>query len=253
MRIRSLLLISVAGAVGAGLFADPASALDLGPVLQPASVPPVVVTVPPQVAVGPVTVTTPTVVPSPTLTVSPTTGVAIGVTIPPSVGPVPLPLAGGESVQIAIGPGGVGVSTTPASSPASASTPPPAPVAAPSVGASDPPVVPVASPALAPAPSRFGGATADAARASNATAERVPTPERVAGVSRPATVDGTETAGAVHASLRHQSAAGGWDLSGTVSASWRLWLALVLIVLVARWALGGILTDAVRRARLSSV
>ena len=254
--MRSLLLISVAGAAGAGLFADPASALDLGPVLQPVSVPPVVVTVPSTVAVGPITVATPTTVPSPTVTVSPTTGVGIGVTIPPSLGPVTLLPDGGESVQVAIGPGGVGVSAAPVSNPAS--TPPPAPgaapppVATPGAAASDPPPVPVASPVRAPSRARVGGAKPDAARATN-TATEAPTADRVSGVTHRVTADGTDPAGAVHASLRHQSPAGAWDLFGTVTSSWRLWLALVLIVLVARWALGGILTDAVRRARLSSV
>ena len=69
--------------------------------------------------IGPVVVTTPDL-PAASVTVSPEKGIAVGVTIPPALGPVPLLSNAPHSVQVTVGPGGVGVSApgAPGSGPA---------------------------------------------------------------------------------------------------------------------------------------
>jgi hypothetical protein len=58
-----------------------------------------------------------------------------------------------------------------------------------------------------------------------------------------------DTSGAVNASLRSNAVHRSWDLLSEVTSRHGLWLALLLIVLVGRWAFFGFLRDAYRRSR----
>jgi hypothetical protein len=53
--------------------------------------------------------------------------------------------------------------------------------------------------------------------------------------------------GAVNASLQHQTPGGVWSLLHDLASAHGLWIALLLIVAIARFAAGGLLHDAFRR------
>jgi hypothetical protein len=288
MRVRAVLLISVAcGALLA--FASAASALQIGAIDVPLTVPPALETV-----VG----TTPVEPPDATVDVPDTGGVTGGVTSPDSVGPVTV-APDSPSVQVTVDPSGVDVTSTPDSSgstpaigsgsdPATdgsgsdASSTPATPDPAISGSADSPPA------ASDPTASSRGSASADpsavAARASKPASARATLPtdpvildpvidaataaSAVEGTRGSTAWSGRSPAGAtppaaapkevavpdaVNASLQHAAPGGSWTLAGeAVTGRFALWLALLAILGVVRWALIGLVRDARRRAGLVS-
>jgi hypothetical protein len=235
MRTRSVLLATIATVGGSWVVASSASALEIGPVSVPVS------TAPGELpTVGPVVVAAPAVAPQlgVTATVSPKTGVAIDVTTPSALGPIPL-AGGSQAVHVGIGPGGGSVVVAPASGqPATASA---------------------HAPALLPA----NGSTPTASdvqsrlRASSVQTklpEHVPPGRSSATSPARANVVATDnTAGVVNASLQHPASGGLWDMWRHGASARLLWLALLFIALAANWVVGGFLRDALRRARFVSV
>jgi hypothetical protein len=240
MRFRTLALCSLAIAA-TWVGSDSASALTIGPVSVPAP-PPVTVTVPPTVTVGPVDVPVSQVAPGlgASVTVSPNGGVAASVSLPSSVGPVPVLPGAPHDVQVALGPSDTGL-TTPAAPPSAA--------------------VPVAgsrSDAQSPAPRR-GTASGTRARAQGALApsaarsQHESTQRLVPRVSHPPALPVESQDGVVNASLRQPAPGGPWSLFRDLASAHGLWLALLLIVAAGHFAAGGLLRDALRRrARVSS-
>ncbi len=237
-------------------FAASASALTVGPISvnvpipKPVDVPesvPVNVTVPKTVRIGPIVFTTPAL-PTASVTVAPDKGVAVGVTIPPALGPIPLLPNAPHSVQVTVGAGSgdVGVGVSAPAAPGSASTPvapvnPPPSVtpalpSAPSLPTT--PQRPVAAPvigipAVATAPAHATRSPSGSTR-SDAEAPVAGTPSRVSST--------------VNASLQRPAPLGTWALVRDVAGHFELWLALFAILAIARWALVGLVRDARRRA-----
>jgi hypothetical protein len=286
MRVRAVLLIPlICGALMA--FAGAASALQIGRVNVPLTVPPV----PP---LAPVVGTNPIELSDANVNVTPNDGVAIGVTIPGSVGPVtvsPDP----SSVQVTVDPSGVAVTTTPdssASTPAAGSDSAPATDASGSdassgsatsdpatSGAADSPPTALGSKASSPVSDLPANRPAEVANASTAVHSRAkPSTDPFVGAAAalsavPGTQGSTASVGgssrgatplasapkevavpdAVNASLQHPAPGGSWTLAReAVTGRFALWLALLAVLGVIRWALIGLVRDARRRARFVS-
>ena len=223
VRIRSIVLVGAA-TVGIGVaLAGPAAALDLGSVSVPVPVS-VPVALPPLVASGPIVA----------VTTSPQTPVGIAVTLPAAIGPIPLLPGAPHSVQVTVG----GDEASVAIPPPSTSTP--APAASGSTSQSRAPRSHPASPAAV-------------ARHTAVVSTPVIAPSRTArSVRSQAPAAGVETPGAVSAALRRPASGGAWSLLHDVTSARALWLALLLALLVARWAIVGVARDA-RRAQSRSV
>ena len=221
MRLRGMLLIPLT-TVGAWMLADSASALDLG--LASTAVP-----VPPRPAVGPVVVATPGVVPHLGAHASASSrGIGVDVTVP-SAGAVSVgPVAPG-SVQLWLGSDGA----------------PAAPPRAPAPGGRMPVASsPSSSSAVRSQAPRAPSSSSTATRAATARAGPVPDAHAV----QSAAIE--ETPGAVSASLRRPVPEGAWTLLRALASTHGLLLGLAMLLLVARCALGGMLRDAIRRARV---
>ena len=214
---------SVIGFVGACALAGPASALVLGPVSLP-----VPVTVPPVVA-APVAGATSAVLPhlGVAVTASPSTGVKVGVTLPTAIGPVPLPTAAAPPVQVRVGGDGAGT-TTVATTPARAHAAPSSSRPTTSAAARD--------------------ATTSAANATAAALHNLDVNVRNTPASQTATRLGPH--GAVDASLTTPRAESTLGFLLRNAANHALWLALLAILALARWALMGLVRDARQRHRL---
>jgi len=146
-------------------------------------------------------------------------------------------------VQIGLGPDGAQVSL-----PASTSPAPSGPVAPGDAGA---------PPARALTPNRdatpASRAHAGLVPASNAAHAATVAPRTSTRAPRPSAIAVEPQPGAVNASLRHQSPGGVWSLLHDLASAPGLWIALLFIVAIARFAAGGLLHDAFRRrARLSA-
>ncbi len=236
-------LAVVAAIAGSWMFAGAASALDLGPVSVPVTLPPPVAALVP--TIGPVNVTTPPGTPQLGVSVStsPTAGVAVGATLPPTIGPIPLLPGVPHSVQVAVGPGGigVGVATRPVGTPsggagASGTTATPANGStAGSPAATHTPALPAPAPDPAsigpgqPLPASATGRAPQGAAVSSPNAEAIP--------------------GAVSASLHRPASGGTWNLLRAATSAHTLWIALAVALLAARWAMNGFVRDARRRGR----
>jgi hypothetical protein len=214
-----------------------ASALEVGPISVPVPPPPTVtVTVPPSISVGAVNVPVSQLAPGlgASVAVSPQTGVGASVSLPSSVGPVPL-LPAAPSVQA--GPGSGGADTAAAGTPAVTGSP---------VG--DAHAVP---PRLDDGAARASQATGPSQTRFPATVEGRPIgrePMNSAGRRSPVLRSDT---GAVNASLEHASPGGLWPLLRDLASAHGLWIALLLILAIGRLAAGGLMHDAFRRrARL---
>ena len=156
---------------------------------------------------------------------SPTSGVSVGVTLPPAIGPIPLLPGVPHSVQVSVGPGGVGVTSTPSGGTSTGGT---------SVAGTAPTAPGPASPTA-----RRVGVTGPGTGAGNdrprATVARWRTGQRPAGLC--GFVPGREAIpGAVSASLRRPAPGGVWRLLRAVTSAHTLWIALA--VRAARGALG---------------
>jgi len=238
LRIRTAVLCSTA-VVATWFAAGAASALEVGPVSVPVRVPPAVtVTLPAAVTVGPVSVPVSKVAPGfgATVNVSPKTGVGASVSLPSAIGSVPLLPGAPHTVQVGLGPGG-------------------ATVALPGVNSSAPGLAATPSAKNRTTALRSGATHADARPrvvVSNATNAATSARPRAQGSSDSPLVVETSP-GAVNASLRRQSSGGVWSLLHDLASAHGLWIVLLLIVVVARFAAGGLLHDAIkRRLRLSS-
>jgi hypothetical protein len=298
MRVRAVLLIPLICAALMA-FAGAASALQIGRVNVPLTVPPVP-------ALAPVVGTNPIELSDANVNVTPNDGVAIGVTIPGSVGPVtvsPDP----SSVQVTVDPSGVAVTTTPdssASTPAAGSDSAPATDASGSdassgsatsdpatSGAADSPPTALGSKASSPVSDLPANRPAEVANASTAVHSRAKpsTDPFVGAVAAVAAVAAAAAAAAVsavpgmqgstasiggssrgatplasapkevavpdavNASLQHAAPGGSWTLAReAVTGRFALWLALLAVLGVIRWALIGLVRDARRQARFVS-
>jgi hypothetical protein len=215
-----------------------ASALEIGPVsVAVPAPPPVTVTVPPTVAVGPVNVPDSQLAPGlgASVNVSPSAGVSVSVSLPSSVGPVPVVPVAPYDVQIALGPSGT-------RSPSSAA--PPSATAG-----------PLDVPRSDAQSSRSSRGTARDPQA-GVLAARVPSPDgslrgnseqRARRVSHQPSIPLESQPGAVNASLQPGGSGGPWSLFLDLASGHGLWIALLLVVAVARLAAGGLLRDALRR------
>jgi hypothetical protein len=286
MRVRAVLLIPLICAALMA-FAGAASALQIGPVNVPLTVPPVP-------ALAPVVGTNPIALPDANVNVTSSDGVAVGVTIPASVGPVtvsPDP----SSVQVTVDASGVDVTTaqdSSASAPttgsdsapvtnASGSDAPTAPATSDSAtagSADSPPTAsgPTASSPVSDLPANHHTAVARASARSRSRTKPSTDPfvgaaAAVSGIHR--THGSTVSIGgsprgatplapapkevavpdAVNAVLQHVAPGGSWTLAReAVTRRFGLWLALLAILGVVRWALIGLVRDARRRARFVS-
>jgi hypothetical protein len=212
-------------AIGATWFcSDAASALDVGPVSVPLPPPPsVTVTVPTTIAVGGAVVPVTQVAPGlgGSVTLSPQTGASATVSLPTSIGPVPvLP---GTTTPAPGSPagtgGGVAVSRPPQSSPGVVSR---------------------------PAQLSVRGADVPRVRTSTTRALALGAQSRNRAEHVPATIVESRP-GAVNASLQHSDSGGLWSLLHDLASAHGLWIALLLIVAIARFAAGGLMHDAFRR------
>jgi hypothetical protein len=218
-------------AIGATWFCSgAASALDIGPVAVPVPVPPVAVTVPPTITVGPVAVPVSQVAPGlgASVNVSPQTGVGASVSLPSSLGPVPV---------VQVGPG-VGV-TLPGGTPSAPGVPGGDPRAASQHSASGDRLRSGAGAAARTGlhtrvPSSTGSRQANGAQRRSPASHRSMVPVE----SQP---------GAVNASLQHENPDGLWSLLQDLTSVHGLWIALLLIVAIAYFTAGGLLRDALRR------
>jgi hypothetical protein len=229
MRVRSTVLACVVGFGATWMWAGSASALAIGPIA-----------VPPKIEVGPVVVDSPSgpsVLPKASVTASPTTGVRVGVSLPPALGAVPLLSALPHSINVAVGTDG-GVSVSPVT------------------GASFAP----GSGTATPSSTDHARASSSAARTAGSSSSTVSEQNGVARVSTSrarhlvavAPTMNEDTSAAVNASLRVPAPGGTWNLLREATSSRSLWLALMMIGLVACWAVRGFLRDALRRDRLVS-
>jgi hypothetical protein len=228
--------------------AGPASALQVGPVSVNIPVPtPVTITVPKTVKLGPVVVTAPDL-PTASVTVSPDTGIAVGATIPPTLGPVPLLPHGPHSVQVTIGPGGAGVTTPAAPGPAAPGATAPGPTAPGSDVTPAHPAVPAVPPGVGlPMPTPAIGTPAALSATSGSAARTSSAPGSSSSPSAARTPSASPST--VNASLQRPVPEGTWTLvRDVVTGHVALWLALLAILAVARWALVGLVRDARKRA-----
>jgi hypothetical protein len=225
LRIRSALLCSFA--VGAAWwFSGSASALDAGPIAVPVQLSSnVAVTVPPAVTVGPVSVPVAKAAPGlgASVRVSPQTGVGASVSLPSSIGPLPVLPGAPHAVKVGIGPAGATV-TAPATVQVGAP---------PSNAASTSPRV------------RSGTSGAPASRVAPLEVHAADVGRRASALWRSPGLPARP--GAVNASLQHQSPGGVWSLLHDLTSARVLWIALLLIAAIARFAAGGLLHDAFRR------
>jgi hypothetical protein len=221
VRLRGMLLISLT-TVGAWMLADSASALDLGLASTP-------LPIPPMPAVGPVVVATHGLVPQIGAHASASSrGIGVDVTVP-SVGAVSVGPGAPGSVQLWLGSGGA-----PAARPRAPAPGEPVPV----------PTSPRSSSAVrSPAP-RAPSSSSTSTRAAPARAASVPDAHAV----QSAAIE--ETPGTVSASLRRPVPDGTWTLLRALASTHGLLLGLAMLLLVARCALGGMLRDAIRNARV---
>jgi hypothetical protein len=234
-------------AVGVTWFcSDAASALEVGPVSV--QIPPAVtVTVPTAVTVGPVSIPVSQVAPGlgASVTVSPQTGVGVSGSLPSSIGPVPVLPGAPHTVQVGLGPGGPGVAL-PAGPPSATGAPT-------AVALSSSP------PSLSGAALRSGATAGSRARAGHAlvpssTGPQIANPAQPVTNASPSSSPAVESQpDAVDASLQQQSPGGVWSLLHDLASAHALWIALLLLIAIARFAAGGLLHDAFRRrAHLSS-
>jgi hypothetical protein len=262
--------VSAATAIGAVAFlaSGPAAAFDLGPVSVPISVPPVnvPVTIPPVVVVGPVAVPTGQIAPGlgAAVTVSPENGVDADVTLPASVGVVPLPTGTDGSVHVGIGPGGVTIDA-PVIGVTAPGIPQPGVPPRPGIPGIPQPQVPGSgsasptTPGSVPSPAANGSAsTPGAARRGVLSSGSADPATGAAPASTPGDVPaahisgvpGEELRGPVNASLQHpepERSSMLWRAIDAIASRQGLLIALLVIVLVGRFAASGLLRDAVRR------
>jgi len=230
-------LSCVIGCGASAVIVGSASALEIGPVSVPTKV---TVTVPPTASVGPVVVVTPKVVPKvlpkASVTTSPANGVGVDVSLPPDLGPVLPGLP--NSVQVAVGPNGVGVVAPAPSVPGTPAGPAGASPTSPKNAAPRPRL---SSAGPLPATPRSFASTPTGASGARAAAYN-------AGAAR--TAPSQDTADAVNASLQLRQPNHGWDLWRAAASARGLWIALLLIGLAASWIVHGFLRDAYTRARV---
>jgi hypothetical protein len=225
-------------AVGIGLWAlaGSASASEIGGLT---------VAVPPEAQLGPIAVDVPAVVPKASVTVSPESGIAVRVSAPAAVGPIPLLPGVPHDVAVDVGGHGVVVAIPPVTSlnPVDPNT-----AANEGAGAGAPPQ---ASP-----PASRTGASPPTPSSSRQSASTLIGPAHTsigpAHQRTTASQPSADTSDAVNASLRHSPASHGWALFRELASVRTLWVALAVILLVVRWAATGLLRDALRRARVVS-
>jgi hypothetical protein len=238
LRIRTALLVSTA--IAATWFgSDAASALEVGPVSVPVSVPAVSVTVPPALTVGPVTVPVSQVAPGlgASATVSPQTGVGVTVSLPSSIGGVPVLPGAPHDVQVGVDSGGAGVTLPPGSSSGVSGT-------GSQLSASPPGAARYAGGATSPS----GAAARRLVPAAPAAANAVDAGRHAGSRASPPPSPAVERQpGAVNASLQPQGSGGLWSLLRDLASAHGLWIVLLLIVAIARVAAGGLMRDAFRR------
>jgi hypothetical protein len=296
LKLRSTLLVALAGGASAFLFLAPASALDLGavsvpvPVLLPAPPVPlrhpnvpanpvkvkVAVTLPAAVRVGPIVVDTGRVAPGlgASVSASPSDGLDVDVTLPTSVLPVAVPGAVPGSVHAHVDGGGVKVSTPVGGvtlpNPAPGVTAPGVPTDVTIPGVPSVPVISGAPDGSLPttavgATTQSGAPTgASPAAGSGPAGIRSTGPRASASVSAdgwqrahastrgaaPATIE--QPFGSVNAALQRpapEQSSALWRAIDAVTSRGVLMVALLAIVLVARFAAAGLLRDALRRTR----
>ncbi len=229
VRWASMAAVAIATVAASWMPATSAAALEIGPVSVPVTLP----------TVGPVVVAAPSVAPDlgVTATVSPATGASVAITTPSALGPIALPAGASSSIQVALGANPAPVAVGPVAVGSVAGAPVVTQRAAAVVDRARA-AAPVSSPGRGPTAAVHAGA--GSASPAGAPVHRVAR-------SRPTAVD--NPAAVVNASLRHSAPGGVGNLWRAVAATRWLWLALLLIALVARWAVGGFLLDALRRAR----
>jgi hypothetical protein len=224
-------------AVGATWFcSDAASALDVGPVPVPVEVPPAVtVTVSPD-TIGPVQLPVSDLAPDAgaSVSVSPDSGADASLSLPSSIGPVALLPGAPHDVQVGIAPDGAGVTL----SDGLPSTP-----GAPAVDSGTQSSSPGGVVESGTAGARTGSRSASLPSSSGAV-KAAPAQHRTSDAS---SLPVESQSGAVTASLEHQSPGGLWSLLHDLASAHGLWIALLLIVAIARFAAGGLLHDAFRR------
>ncbi|HUI49647.1 MAG TPA: hypothetical protein VL119_13185 [Acidimicrobiia bacterium] len=240
MRIRSVLLISAAMTVMYWTGAAAASALQIGPVAVP-------VTVPAPVATSLPTIDGPVVLPAPagelvpgfgaTLTLSATNGVGADVTLPTAIGRVPMLPAAPHDVHVVVGPSGAAVGLSPAPQ-----------VSVPGrLPETDSPAATAQS--AAPDDSRPD----DAGRTHTSTPAVLPSAPRtqpVISAARPglpvASIEATPST--VGASVRNPPSGGTWGFARDLASAHGLWIALLLIVIAARVVANRMLRNALRES-----
>jgi hypothetical protein len=248
------------------LLAAPASALEFGgvSVRAPVVAPPVgsptaSAELPAAVRVAPIGVNAGKIAPGlgASLSVSPAKGVAGGVTLPTSVGPIalpPVPPVPGTPTVL----GGAPVPPVPGTPTVLGGAPVPPVPRTPQIGPPDAATGPSGSSASgssAPGVTRDGKGSATA-RSSHPASAAAPGAHvspggsmRVASGARPAP---DESPGSVNASVKHPAAEQSsnlWRAIDAVGSRQGLLVALLVLVLVARFAAGGLLRDALRRTR----
>jgi hypothetical protein len=235
----------------------------------------IAVAMPPAVRVGPVGVNAGTVAPGlPSVAASPAKGVGVGVTLPISVGPVALPAGDPNSIPASVGADGTNAATStgvtlpgapPGASPDGVTLP-----GAPTIGSTTavPPLPD--TPRIGPAVLAIGPAASSASGSSPAGGSRDGNASATAGSSRSAsaaapgdahvsTAGATrarpapdEPLGSVNASLQHPVPEQSSSLSRAIDAVGSrqgLLVALLALVLLARFAAAGLLRDALRKRR----
>jgi hypothetical protein len=246
--------------VGTLALAAPAAALQIGPVsvgdgstpislgTTPASAPvadTTTTTAPALLTVGPVTVPTPGAVsgllPGLGVSIEPSPSeTTIGVSLPTAIGPVPLPPGTLQGAQVSLGSDGATVTLDPGSGAPGPTSGSAGPVTGPSTGDPSAAVPDPAAPSLRPGSGNVAGPAPVGSDA----------PAAAAGAGRPGSaIPTTATPGAVNASLRRVAPHSGWSFVRELTSARTLWLALVVIMLVGRWALVGLVRDARRSQR----
>jgi hypothetical protein len=210
------------------------------------------------------------------VSVSSAPGVGVDVTLPTSPGPVALAAGTPTSIQASVGPDGTnvalptgGVTLPGGPTVVGAPTVPPLPGEPTVVGASPVPPVP-GTPQIGPADATTGlsGSSASGSSAAGVTPDGKSSP--TVRSSRPASTDAPGAAhvsisgasparpapggplGSVDAALRHpapEQSSSLWRAIDAVTTRQGLLIALLVLVMVARCAAGGLLRDALRRTR----
>jgi hypothetical protein len=233
------------------------------------------VAMPPAVRVGPVGVNAGAIAPGiASLAASPAEGVGVDVALPISVGPVALPAGAPNSIPGSVDEDGTNAATptgvTLAGAPTGASPNGVTLPGAPTIGSTTavPPLPD--TPQIGPAVLATGPSAASASRSSPARVSRDRTASATAGSSRPGSAAAAgdahvSTAGAtparpatdaplgsVNASLQHpapEQSSSLWRVIDAVGSRQGLLVALLALVLVARFAAAGLLRDALRKRR----